>query len=122
MIEIPRPETPPPSTHRRQTPVSPETPTHAPIHKDQDNEEPTLLEDNEHISQPSTPVLYNLIRNETPPKYVVTTPEPETDEIKESPEEGSSRSHFEVLLMKGIEEFPGEMLRGHPSACLFVAR
>jgi hypothetical protein len=64
-----RPETPPPSTHRIEnaghTVASPTTPTPAPVHGD---DGATLFDQ---LEQPPTPVLYNLIRNEGPPKFVI---------------------------------------------------
>lgn len=79
---IPRPETPPPSIHRLEIPVSPETPTPSPLHLhlDQSLSNPggaSLFDDDNKpiISQPSTPVLYNLIRNEGPPKFVIAAPQ-----------------------------------------------
>src|SRR5438045_9679898 len=67
-FEIARPETPPPSTHRLEIPVSPETPTHRNI----GGGGASLFDDNNQLSQPTSPVLYNLIRNEGPPKFVIT--------------------------------------------------
>lgn len=73
-LEIPRPETPPPSTHRHEAPVSPETPTHPSLHDGDRVGGATLFDDKAHLSQPSTPVLYHLIRNEGPPKFVIASP------------------------------------------------
>jgi hypothetical protein len=64
-----RPETPPPSTHHPEIPISPETPTHPSLHIDINNGA-TLFDDKNFTQGPSTPVLYNLIRNEGPPKFV----------------------------------------------------
>jgi len=135
---IPRPETPPPSTHRLEIPISPETPTPTPVH----NISPvptasgaSLFHDDEDtkpiISQPSTPVLYNLIRNEGPPKFVIAPTQQmakivpsETKDIMQDEEESlhpPSPQSQELTLLE-MEGFGGDMLRGHPSACLFVAR
>jgi hypothetical protein len=94
--EFHRPETPPPSTHRLEIPVSPETPTPR-FRKNDDPEETTsssLFDDNHHqLSQPTTPVLYNLIRNEGPPKFVIApTHTPETPTIVEEAKENSIES------------------------------
>jgi hypothetical protein len=89
-FEIVRPETPV-STHRLENPVFPETPTHLPLHSDSSLVgETSLFDDNIQIVQPTTPVLYNLIRNEGPPKFVIAskTPEKPRDEELDSPSEG----------------------------------
>src|SRR5277367_2915086 len=103
---IPRPETPPPSTHRLGIPISPETPTHSPLHHQ--NNPPTSTggaslfdDDNKPISQPPTPVLYNLIRNEGPPKFVIApqqVPQIPPPEMKEQvlAEEESFHSAIEL--------------------------
>ena len=82
-----RPETPPPSTHRIEAAVvSPQTPTHPPSKPVLAGGASLFDDDNKTVSQPSTPVLYNLIRNEGPPKFVIASqqlkPKP-TPEIKD---------------------------------------
>jgi hypothetical protein len=85
-LEIARPETPPPSTHRLEIPVSPETPTHSPIRSD--NGDASLFDDNNRLSQPTTPVLYNLIRNEGPPMFVIQNTE--SSSVKENADPSES--------------------------------
>ena len=102
---IPRPETPPPSTHRLEIPISPESPTHSPLHHP--NNPPTSTggaslfddDDNKPLSQPPTPVLYNLIRNEGPPRFVIApqqVPKPAPPEMKEEVLVEEESSHFVV--------------------------
>ena len=86
LVNVQRPETPPPSDRRAHVPISPETPTHSAIHKeekedDKDGEVNMFYED-AHPSQPTTPILYNLIRNEAPPKFVIAPKTSETSEDK----------------------------------------
>jgi hypothetical protein len=108
------PETPPPSTHRVDLPESPETPTHPTFNSTGDA---TLFEDNARVQPPLTPVLYNLIRNEgTTPRFIPAV----------APKEGDvpGPAIFTLWLMveSSDDEFGDKTLRGHPSACLFVAR
>src|SRR5579859_6577140 len=101
------PQTPPPSTHRVEVPISPETPTHQPLTIDSGA---SLFNAVTPPQQPTTPVLYNLIRNEGPPKFIPVGGPKEISEVED--------------LETGFagEEGEDSMLRGHPSACLFVAR
>jgi len=94
-FEIERPETPPPSTHRLNFPGSPQTPTHPPL-QDDSNE---TLDDRNEIEAPATPVLYNLIRNDGPPKFVMApTPAPST--VNENvPEHEGTAKHLELSNM-----------------------
>ena len=94
--ELHRPETPPPSTHRLEIPVSPETPTPH-IRKNDDPRDTTSSslfdDDNDQLSQPTTPVLYNLIRNEGPPKFVIAPPHaPEMSTVVGEVKENQSES------------------------------
>src|SRR5579859_8301622 len=97
------PQTPPPSTHRVEVPISPETPTHQPLTIDSGA---SLFNAVTPPQQPTTPVLYNLIRNEGPPKFIPIV-SPKEIELADSTLE---------------EDLEDTTLRGHPSACLFVAR
>jgi hypothetical protein len=94
-LEIARPETPPPSTHRLEIPDSPETPTRPPVNN---GGGASLFDDNNQLSQPTTPVLYNLIRNEGPPKFVITSKTAEQPVVKES-ELSDGIHHFWVELI-----------------------
>lgn len=86
----------------------------------------SLFDDNNHLSQPTTPVLYNLIRNEGPPKFIIATsktPEPTPLSVtKENNDVSMCFVWWAGLIFVEMEEFDGDMVRGHPSACLFVAR
>ena len=87
-FEIERPETPPPSTHRLNFPGSPQTPTHPPRQEDSTD----ALDDRNEIQAPTTPVLYNLIRNDGPPKFVMTpTPAPSTANENSPANEGTPK-------------------------------
>jgi hypothetical protein len=74
ITQVPRPETPPPSTHRTEMRESPQTPTHAPLTALAGEGSPSLFDDNGRIQPPPTPVLYNLIRKDGPQKFVAAAP------------------------------------------------
>ena len=105
------PRTPPPSTHRTDIPESPTTPTHPPLN---DDGGASLFDDNGHIQPPLTPVLYNLIRNDGAQKFVAAAQPRHTDRIESTP--------FPLVTDVDDDEDGASSLRGHPSACLFVAR
>jgi hypothetical protein len=83
-------------------------------------------------SPPSTPVLYNLIRNEGPPRFMMQRATVEKEDVEERDlvvTQGNSRSrptlgHYQAKVLMWVETTEvteDDMLRGHPSACLFVA-
>lgn len=113
VISLSRPQTPPPSTHHTQSPETPRTPTHHPLVH---TEETSLFEDMAQMQPPPTPVLYNLIRNEGAQKFVAAAPPRNKDRI-----EGIGVTSAELTVVPEDDE-EDTSLRGHPSACLFVAR
>jgi hypothetical protein len=59
----------------------------------------SLFDDNDQLSQPTTPVLYNLIRNEGPPKFVIASKTAEQPVVKENELSESMLSlGFELIL------------------------
>jgi len=102
--------TPPPSSHRAEITESPKTPTHASLNNDGGT---SLFDDNGRIQPPPTPVLYNLIRNDGAQKFVAAAPPRHKDFLDGIPLHNSTEEG---------DDSDTDTLRGHPSACLFVAR